>query len=40
MSTRRSTLRSLVTAGILALSTILVTVGTVFADGGGIGFPK
>ena len=40
MSTRRSTLRSLVIAGVLALGSLLVTVGTVFADGGGIGFPR
>jgi hypothetical protein len=32
--------RTLITAGILALTSVLATVATVFADGGGIQFPK
>lgn len=40
MPKRHFTYRSLLTAGVLALSSILATVATVFADGGGIPFPK
>lgn len=40
MRKRHVTYRSLLTAGILALTTILATVATAFADGGGIPFPK
>ena len=40
MPKRHVTFRSLLTAGILALTSILATVATALADGGGIQFPK
>ena len=40
MPKRHLTLRSLIFAATLALGTILGTVATAFADGGGIPFPR
>ncbi len=40
MPKRHFTYRSLLTAGILAITSIFVTVATALADGGGIPFPK
>lgn len=40
MPKRHFSYRSLFIAGILALGSILTTVGTALADSGGIPFPK
>jgi hypothetical protein len=40
MSKRHLTFRSLLTAAILAVTSVLATVATALADGGGIPFPK
>jgi len=40
MPKRHFTVRSLLTAGIVALTSVLATVATVLADSGGIPFPK
>lgn len=40
MPKRHFTYRSLLTAGILTLASILATVATALADSGGIPFPK
>jgi hypothetical protein len=40
MHTRRPSFRSLIIATTLAITTVLATVVSAFADGGGIPFPK
>jgi hypothetical protein len=40
MSKRTSRIRSIAIAALTAAAAVLMTVGTAFADGGGVPFPK